>query len=197
MSKMKNKYMLITMIFTLAMYVQADDQVRCALEDVMRYSSLSDDRIAQSVPEWGIEDSLKTETTFTNLVKVVKDRVAYCDSSFVNGFTNEVERAVFIAALAECGQTIYRDSVVRWFGSTNVNGISLRTINEFVSPCNSPLENHFVLHYNEPGINNVWRNIKALYLAASNTVQAAGIDDILNGEAKEYFEAMLKFEAGK
>lgn len=172
----------------------ADGRIQEAVDDVIRNSSLSSRRVAQSVPGWGLPTELTGEPAFSSLVGVVRSRIGECTLSLVGEMTNDVRREVFLAALAQCGQEVYRDAVVRWFGGAVPSGISPVLVEEFVSPSSTCMEGYFILHYGEPGISNVWANVRALYLLSGDAASAAGVDEILSGKAKAQLEAMSSLE---
>ena len=96
-----------------ALVASADEQIDRAIDDVMRFSCLTNYATAHSVPEWGCPAKLLVEPSFTNLVQVVRERIGRCDALFACGMTNEVRCEVFISALAECGASVYTNAVVR------------------------------------------------------------------------------------
>ena len=177
-----------------ALVASADEQIDRAIDDVMRFSCLTNYATANSVPGWGCPDELLVEPSFTNLVEVVRERIDHCDALFACGMTNEVRREVFITALAECGTAAYRDAIVRWFGGVVPASVSARTVERLVAPATTRMEGYAVEHFDDPGISNVWLNVKALFLAEGNVEEANDLDTILNGEAKAEREIIKGFE---
>lgn len=173
----------------------ADEQIMSAIEMVMSQSCLANRRVARSVPEWGVPQRLLTEPSFTNLVRVVGTRIDSCELQFVCGLTNILHREVFTAALASCGQTVYKDAVVRWFGGSPAPEVSPELIDRFADPPATSMEGYFIDHYNESGIRNVWLNVKSRYMAIGELEQAAGIDDILSGKSKAEREMLESLES--
>lgn len=156
-----------------------------ALQSVIENGCLSDRRTAGQIEEWGVPNELFSETRFTNLVSVMRANVTACPRSFVCGLTNLVDRAVFVAALTECGRAAYHDSVVRWFGQRPVTQpIDVEVLDSFLFPIGTNMEDYMDMHFDAPGISNVLNNAKELYLARSNTVMAIAIDAVLSGEIR-------------
>ena len=191
---MKSNLVLGTVAMTFVIVAMADEQITAAVEDVIRCSCVTNRRVASSIPSWGVPDRLLKEPSFTNLVNVVRSRIDLCPASFVCEMTNAVHKEIFIAALAECGPDTYRNALVRWFGGALPSGVSPDVVDHFASPVCPSMYGYFIRHYDDPGVSNVWLNIKSLYLASSNTVNAAGIDEILSGEARRYFDDMDEIE---
>jgi len=158
-----------------ALVASADEQIDRAIDDVMRFSCLTNYATAHSVPEWGCPAGV----------------------SFACGMTNDVRRRVFITALAECGTAAYRDAIVRWFGGVVPASVSARTVERLVAPATTRMEGYAVEHFDDPGISNVWLNVKALFLAEGNVEEANDLDTILNGEAKAEREVIKGFEKAR
>lgn len=166
----------------------------------MRFSSLADRSTALSVPGWGVPRKLLAEPSFTSLVEVVRSRIDHCDVPFACGMTNDVRREVFIAALAECGDAVYTNAVVRWFGGDVPAPVSTEWMERYVFPAATRMEGFFSVHYDDPAVKKVWLNIKTVYLASNDTENAAWVDRVLAGRKKEWIEMMERFEkegAGK
>ena len=195
-----NKHVLACMVMLFSMTTSADEKIERAIDDVLRFSCLSDWATAHAVPEFGVPDELLAEPSFTSLVEVVRSRIDHCDVHFACGITNDVRSAVFIAALTGCGANVYTNAVVRWFGGDNPADASPRRMMEYAFPAATRLEGYLTLHYEEPEIKKVWQNIKAASLATNDASYAAWADRVLSGEAKEWIEMMERFEkegAGK
>ena len=191
---MINKYGLGVLVVSVAVMTSANEQIDQAIDDLMANSCLTNRRVASHVAEWGIPDSVSSEPLFTNLVSVVSREYGNCTVSFLEGMTNEVKREVFVGALAKCGQEVYKNAVAGWFGGENLPLGSTEVIKGFAMPSNAAVGEYFILHYNEPGVSNVWANLKSLYLASSNTVAAARLCDITSGKTKAYLEMMKDLE---
>lgn len=189
-----NKCVLVCLTAVCSLTASADELIDRAIDDVMCFSCLTNYATAHSVPEWGCPDELLVEPSFTNLVQVVRERIERCDALFACGMTNEVRRKVFITALAECGTAAYRDAIVRWFGGVVPASVSARTVERLVAPATTRMEGYAVEHFDDPGISNVWLNVKALFLAEGNVEEANDLDTILNGEAKAEREIIKGFE---
>ena len=187
-----NKLALAYAVVLSSMTALANEEIESAIDDVMRFSCLTNRRTAHSVPGWGVPDELLVEPTFTSLVEVVRSRIDRCDVPFLCGMTNDVRREVFIAALARCGASTYRDAIVMWFGGSIPPATSARMAEKYVDPATTRMEGYSIEHYDDPGISNVWLNLKSLYLSEGNVVEANVIDEILSGESKADREAMKK-----
>lgn len=187
-----NKRVFMVMVIICSANVLADEMIKHAIDDVLRFSCLADRSTALSVPGWGVPDELLVEPTFTSLVEVVRARIDRCDVPFLCGMTNDVRREVFIAALARCGASTYRDAIVMWFGGNIPPATSARMVEQYVDPATTRMEGYSIEHYDDPGISNVWLNLKSLYLSEGNVVEANVIDEILSGESKADREAMKK-----
>lgn len=191
---MKNKFVLSVLTILLMLTSLANHQICQALANLADNSCLTNRRIALSVGEWGASDRLYAEPLFSNLVSVVNHEYGNCSNTFLSGMTNAVMREVLVGALAKCGQNIFRDAVVGWFGGGVPMDVPANVIDGFAMPANAIVGDYFILHYNEPGISNVWANLKSLYLTSSNVVEAARLDDIISGKTKAYLDAMKCFE---
>ncbi len=189
-----NKCVLVCLTAVCSLTASADELIDRAIDDVMRFSCLTNYATAHSVPEWGCPAKLLVEPSFTNLVQVVRERIDNVGVSFACGMTNEVRRRVFITALAECGDATYTNAVVRWFGDGVPAEVSPKWIRRYASPASTRMEGYFSVHYDEPVIKKVWQNMKAGYLASNDTENAAWVDEVLAGEAKEWIELMEQFE---
>lgn len=189
-----NKLALAYAVVLSSMTALANEEIESAIDDVMRYSCLTNRRTAHSVPEWGVPSRLLVEPSFTSLVEVVRTGIASCGASFACGMTNDVRREVFIAALASCGETVYTNAVVRWFGGDVQADVSPNWIRTYASPMSTCMDGYFSVHYDEPAIKKVWQNMKAGYLASNDTENAAWVDRVLAGEAKAWIEMMQRFE---
>ena len=172
----------------------ADEQIDRAIDDVIRFSCLTNYATAHSVPEWGCPAKLLVEPSFTNLVQVVRERIDRCDALFACGMTNAVRREVFISALAECGTAVYTNAVVRWFGGDTPKNLPPRRMMDYASPMSTRMEGFCSRHYDDPAIKKVWQNIKAASLASNDTVYAEWADEVLSGASKEWIELMEQFE---
>ena len=196
-----NKCVFSCLTTAFVMAASADEQITKAIDDVMRFSSLADRTTALSVPGWGVPSNLLAEPSFTSLVEVVRARIDRCDAPFACGMTNDVRREVFIAALAECGDVVYTNAVVRWFGGDVLaECVTPKWIRRYASSASTRMEGYFSVHYDEPAIRKVWQNMKAGYLASNETEKAEWVDRVLAGEAKAWIEMMERFEkegAGK
>lgn len=200
MSKLKVRDKMKKAIFCIAIIALsgasvADNQILASISEVMSQSCLANRRVARSVYEWGVPQKLITEPSFTNLVRIVGLRVDLCDLSFVRSLTNTVQREVFKTALANCGQTVYRDVVIRWFGGALVPAVQPQIMEEFAVPANTSMEWYFINHYDEAEIRNVWMNIKARYLAIGEADEAAGIDEVLSGNCNAEHQMRQSLES--
>ena len=180
-----NKLIIMTLVTTgvLAAFCHQliDDAMRAAKEN----GCLSDRDSALQIPNWGVPDQLFSEPAFTNLVNVVRSNVMVCGADYVSSLTNDVDRALFVAALTACGSEVFRESVVGWFGSqTNQVCSNISILNSFIHPIATELEDYMSMHYDAPGISNVLVNARNMYLASSNSVSAAAMDCILSGETR-------------
>ena len=191
---MKTKHCLCTAFAALSLVAVANERVKEAIELVMTNSCMAIRIVASQAEEWELPQQLHAESSFTNLVAVVRSELNNCSQSFAGGMTNNLRRKVFEEALAECGPDTYRNALVRWFGGALPSGVSPDVVDHFASPVCPSMYGYFIRHYDDPGVSNVWLNIKSLYLASSNTVNAAGIDEILSGEARRYFDDMDEIE---
>lgn len=187
-----NNRVMACLMAVCSMAAFANEQIESAIDDVMRFSCLADWATANSVPEFGVPEELLVEPSFTSLVEVVRSRIDRCDVPFLCGMTNDVRREVFIAALARCGASAYRDAIVMWFGGSIPSSTSARMVEHYVAPATTRMEGYSIEHYDDPGISNVWVNLKSLYLSEGNVVEAHVIDEILSGESKADREAMKK-----
>lgn len=166
-------------------YALANQVIDDALQSVITNGCLSDRRTADQIDEWGVPGELFSEARFTNLVSVMRANVATCPPSYVYGLTNLVRRAVFVAALTECGRSVYRDSVVRWFGQRPMTQpIDIEVLDSFLFPVGTSMEDYIDMHFDVPGVSNVLSNAKEIYQARSNTVIVAALDAVLSGEIR-------------
>ena len=65
---------------------------------------------------------------------------------------------------------------------------------DYASPMSTRMEGFCSRHYDDPAIKKVWQNMKAGYLASNDAENAAWVDEVLAGEAKEWIELMEQFE---
>ena len=189
-----NKCVFMCLALVCSTTLFADEQIDRAIDDVMRFSCLTNYATAHSVPEWGCPAKLLVEPSFTNLVQVVRERIDNVGVSFACGMTNDVRRRVFIAALSECGEIVYTNAVVRWFGGEIPASVSPEWMERYVFPATTRMEGYCSMHYDAPPIKKVWQNIKTVYLMSNDTENAAWVDEVLAGEAKEWIELMEQFE---
>lgn len=181
---MVNKFCLSGLLVMYVISVPANDLVRRAVLDVMSSNNFSDSGALCAIEEYGLPQELLSEASFTNLVAVVRTEINRCPASFVGEFTNDVQRMVFIEAVIRCGQSTYTNAVVNWFGGSDVPTISPKIMEDFAVPARTSMEDYCIMHYNEVGVSNVWRNIKAGYLALGENDKAAGIEDVQSGKVK-------------
>lgn len=179
-----NKHVLACVVMLFSVTTSADEKIERAIDDVLRFSCLSDWATAHSVPEFGVPDELLVEPSFTSLVEVVRARINRCDAPFLCGMTNDVRREVFIAALARCGASVYRDAIVMWFGGSVPSAAAAKMVDQYVAPAMTCMEGYSIEHYDDPGISNAWVNLKALHLSEGNVAEASFVDSVLKGEAK-------------
>lgn len=190
-----NKFSVLATMIMATMCSVGNDHIRTAIDLAIteNFSETNSDILIAA--ECGLPYSLYTSSSFSNLVSVVRSEVDGCTVSFVCSMTNYVPRKVFIEAVISCGQTAYRNAVVNWFGGPTVPAVQPEVIEAFVVPTRTSMEGYFIDHYNEPGVSNVWVNIKSRYMTIGADDEAAGIDDVLSGKSKAEREMLDSIES--
>ena len=174
-----------SLAFALTLSAFACGEIDNALNQVLTNSSVSARRVALSIPEFGVSPRLYSEGAFTNLVAIVDSKIQDCDAQYISTLTNNVRRAIFVAALTRCGAETYRTSIVRWFGnSIDISIHDTDVLEGFIFPAGTELENYIDMHYDAPGISNVLINVKNIYQATSNAVVVTAIEKSLSGDTR-------------
>lgn len=189
-----NKVSVFVMMALFAMCKLGNEKIRLALDSVMRINFPANSDEELMAEKWGLPQSLFASPSFENLVTVVRSEIGNCQAQFACGLTNRVSRKVFIEAVIRCGQAAYRNAVTNWFGGEVAASASLEVMEGFASAARTSMEGYFIDHYDEPGISNVWINIRSRYLAIGNTNEVIGIDYILNGRSKAVREMLKRLE---
>ena len=175
-------------IVMLAHSVFANLAVEDALDRVIATSAcLSERNIAGRISNWGVPQELFKEACFTNLVAIMQREHEDCEFEYINGLTGVVKRAVFVAALTRCGELVYHDSLVRWFGQSSIPVTANIVVwDSFLFPIATDMEEYVDMNFDDPGVCMVLNNIKKLYHDSNNAIGEEMIERIQSGESKSF-----------